>query len=145
MNQKKKKMILTIALLVSFVPMFMIQYKENSTWNGTGLIHLFHPLTFFAIILYFIGSYELLKDEKNNNRFAIIGLCLIILVEIYHFLTWNQPNINIYLAYLEGTLQNPFDNVYVSFYVGLISSITMLIFYIIFTKKYNTKLVSHKK
>lgn len=122
----KRKIFLTIAFLISLIPMVASQYGGvRGIREISGLTNLWNPIGIIAVVLFFIGLWVPLKNAKLGNFLAIVGLIGIIGAEIFTFLTWPIP------AYQEHiNLAYSFENAFPEFYLGLTTSALMLITYV---------------
>ena len=63
----KKKIILTIAFLISLLPMLLDQYGGmKGVQEISGLINLFNPIVIISVLLFIIGVWVSLKKQKNK-------------------------------------------------------------------------------
>ena len=64
----KKKIILTIAFLISLLPMLLDQYGGmKGVQEISGLINLFNPIGIISVLLFIIGVWVSLKNKKINK------------------------------------------------------------------------------
>lgn len=122
----KKKVILSIAFIISLLPMLMSQYGyERGIQEIAGTMNLFNVIGMLSIVLYITGVWVPTINKNINRWLCIIGLLGIIISEIYNFLTW----------YIEITgeisIENSIMFAYPEFYIGFVSSVVMVIFYFI--------------
>lgn len=122
----KRKIFLTIAFLISLIPMVASQYGGvRGVREISGLTNLWNPIGIIAVVLFLIGLWVPFKNAKLGNFLAIVGLIGIIGAEIFTFLTWPIP------AYQEHiNLAYSFENAFPEFYLGLTTSALMLITYV---------------
>ena len=105
----KKKVILTIAFLISLLPMLLNQYGGmKGVQEISGLGNLFNPIGLVAVLLFIIG---------------------IVISEIYQFLTWHILTIT-----GEMSLQNSINFAFPEFYIGLAISLIMVVAYFVIDK-----------
>ena len=136
-NKINKKKLLSLLFILSLIPMLFYQYGSKiGVVAFLGIINLTNPIGIVAVVLFFIGVWGKFKSQKFNVIFAYIGMIGVVLSEIYELLTWNYPN----TSYLDG-IKNCFNNVFPMFYVGLISSIIMILAYKIVDKKLNNWII----
>ena len=122
----KTKAILSIAVLISQIPMFLSWFGGGrGVQEIKGTIVLFNPITIVCILIYFMGVWEVFKKRKVNTRISVIGLGGIILVEIYEFLTWHYMTVTGRIS-----LKTSIRMAYPEFYLGLFLSIFMLVLYL---------------
>lgn len=105
----KKKVILTIAFVISLLPMLLNQYGGmKGVQEISGLGNLFNPIGLVAVLLFIIG---------------------IVISEIYQFLTWHILTIT-----GEMSLQNSINFAFPEFYIGLAISLIMVVAYFVIDK-----------
>ena len=64
----KKKIKLTIAFLVSLLPMLLNQYGgKKGVQEISGLINLLNPIGIISVLLFIIGVWGLFKNKKTNK------------------------------------------------------------------------------
>ncbi|MEG2645952.1 MAG: hypothetical protein RSA08_02855 [Clostridia bacterium] len=128
-----KKIILTTAFIISLLPVFLNQFGScRGVQEVMAIGVVLSPIGIFSITMYLIGLYYGFKSQKTSFIFSIIGLVGIVISEIYQLLTWNYPN----TSYIDN-FRNCFTMVYPEFYFGVISSIIMIIVYLILNKKFS--------
>lgn len=121
----KKKVILTIAFLVSLLPMLLNQYggvKEVQEING--LINLYNPIGIMSVLFFIIGVWVPFKNNKINKFLGGFGTIGIVISEIYKFFTWHTMTIT-----GEISIHNSIEFAFPEFYVGLIISLIMIVTY----------------
>ncbi|EOD00237.1 hypothetical protein [Caldisalinibacter kiritimatiensis] len=132
---KKKKSYLTIALVISLLPMFLSWFgSARGVQEIKGTIVLFNPITILCIVVFLIGVWYRFKKKQVNTMIPLIALSGIILIEVYEFLTWHYMTITGRIS-----LEISFAMTYPEFYFGLFSSILMLILYLYLTKITDSK------
>ena len=90
----KKKIILTIAFLISLLPMLLNQYGGmKGVQEISGLINLFNPIGIISVLLFIIGVWVSLKNKKINKILGALGTIGIVISEMYKFFTWHIMNI----------------------------------------------------
>ncbi len=122
----KRKIFLTIAFLISLVPMVASQYGGvRGVREISGFANLWNPIGVISVILFLVGLWFPFKKAMIGKVLDIIGLVGVITAEIFTFLTWPVPNYqdHINLAY-------SFENAFPEFYLGLTTSALMLITYV---------------
>ena len=128
----KKKMLLSIIFILSLIPMCFSQYgSAKGVEEVSGIINLTNPLGIIAVILYFSGIWINFKKEKINKCLPYIGMVGIILSELINLLTWGYPS----TSYLDG-IKNCFSRVFPMFYVGLITSIFLIVIFRYIDRKF---------
>lgn len=118
----RKKIFLTAAFIVSLIPMVANQFGLYRGVNEvSGLINLWNPIGIIAVIVYLIGVWFPFKNNKINGLLGLAGLIGIIISEIYNFLTWQGIGFD---------LGQSFNGAFPEFYLGLITSVLMIVIYI---------------
>ena len=126
----KKKVILTIAFVISLLPMLLNQYGGmKGVQEISGLGNLFNPIGLVAGLLFIIGVWVSFKDVKINKILSILGVVGIVISEIYQFLTWHILTIT-----GEMSLQNSINFAFPEFYIGLAISLIMVVAYFVIDK-----------
>ena len=127
----KKKLILSIAFIISLVPMLFNQYGGmKGVQEITGLINLLNPIGIFSVILFVIGVWVTFKNKLINTILGFLGVIGVVVSEIYEFLTWHIMTIT-----GEMSLRTSFEFAFPEFYVGLLVSLAMVVYYYIIEKK----------
>ena len=122
----KKKIILTIAFLISLLPMLINQYGGmKGVQEISGLINLLNPIGIISMLVFFAGVWVSFKNKKINKILGILGTIGIVVSEIYEFLTWHIMNIT-------GKMSIEFA--FSEFYVGLLISLIMIFVYLCIDK-----------
>ena len=126
----RKKVILTIAFVISLLPMLLNQYGGmKGVQEISGLGNLFNPIGLVAVLLFIIGVWVSFKDVKINKILSILGVVGIVISEIYQFLTWHILTIT-----GEMSLQNSINFAFPEFYIGLAISLIMVVAYFVIDK-----------
>ena len=126
----KKKIILTIAFLISLLPMLLNQYGGmKGVQEISGLINLFNPIGIISVLLFIIGVWVSLKNKKINKILGALGTIGIVISEIYKFFTWHIMSIT-----GEMSIHNSIEFAFPEFYIGLVSSLIMLFVYLCIDK-----------
>lgn len=121
----KKKIILTVAFLVSLLPMLLNQYGGmKGVQEISGLINLLNPIGIISILLFATGVWVSFKNKKINKIFGALGTIGIVISEIYQFFTWHIMNITGKMS-----IHNSIEFVFPEFYVGLVISLIMIFVY----------------
>ena len=121
----KKKVILTIAFVISLLPMLLNQYGGlKGVQEITGLINLLNPIGIISVLLFIIGVWLPFKNNKINKVSGGLGVIGIVISEIYKFFTWHIMNIT-----GEMSIHNSFEFAFLEFYIGLVVSLIMIIIY----------------
>ena len=129
----KKKIILSIAFIISLLPMLMNQYGGlKGVQEITGMINLLNPIGIISVILFVVGVWTPFKKQIINKVLGAAGTVGIVLSEIYRFFTWHVMNVT-----GEISIQNSIEYALPEFYIGLAASLIMVVAYIIIDKKIN--------
>lgn len=129
----KKKITLTIAFIISLLPMLMNQYGGlKGVQEITGMINLLNPIGILSVILFVVGVWAPLKKQIIGKILCVLGTSGIVVAEIYNFFTWHVMNIT-----GEISIQHNIRFAFPEFYIGLIVSIAMVVAYFIIDKKVN--------
>lgn len=121
----KKKVILTIAFVISLLPMLLSQYGGmKGVQEISGLINLVNPIGIISVLLFIIGVWVIFKNKKINKILGGIGTIGIVVSEIYNFFTWHILTIT-----GEMSIQNSINFAFPEFYIGLAISVVMVILY----------------
>lgn len=126
----KKKIILTIAFLISLFPMLLNQYGGmKGVQEINGLINLLNPIGIISVLLFIIGVWESFKNKKINKILGALGTIGIVVSEIYMFFTWHILTIT-----GEMRIKNSINFAFPEFYIGLAISLTMIVVYFVIDK-----------
>lgn len=126
----KKKIILSIAFVLSLLPMLLNQYGgARGVQEISGLGNLFNPIGLVSVLLFIIGVWVSFKNVKVNKILSILGVVGIVISEIYQFLTWHILTIT-----GEMSIQNSINFAFPEFYIGLVISLIMVIAYFVIDK-----------
>lgn len=126
----KKKVILTIAFVISLLPMLLNQYGGmKGVQEISGLINLFNPIGIISVLLFIIGVWVSLKNKKINKILGALGTIGIVISEIYKFFTWHIMSIT-----GEMSIHNSIEFAFPEFYIGLVSSLIMIFVYLCIDK-----------
>lgn len=126
----KKKIILTIAFLISLFPMLLNQYGGmKSVQEISGLINLLNPIGIISVLLFIIGVWVSFKNKKINKILGALGTIGIVVSEIYMFFTWHILTIT-----GEMSIRNSINFAFPEFYIGLAISLTMIVAYFVIDK-----------
>ena len=83
----KKKIIFSIAFIISLLPMSMNQYGGlKGVQEITGMINLLNPIGIISVVLFFTGVWITLKQQIINKVLSVLGTVGIVLSEIYKFI-----------------------------------------------------------
>ena len=70
----KKKIILSIAFIISLLPMFLNQYGElKGVQEITGLINLLNPIGMVSVILFAVGVWFPFKEQVVGKSLGALG------------------------------------------------------------------------
>ena len=126
----KKKIILTIAFLISLLPMLLNQYGGmKGVQKISGLINLLNPIGIISMLVFLAGVWASFENEKINKILGILGTIGIVVSEIYDFFTWHIMNITGKMS-----IQNSIEFAFPEFYVGLLISLIMIFVYLCIDK-----------
>lgn len=126
----KKKIILTIAFLISLLPMLSNQYGGmKGVQEISGLINLLNPIGIISMLVFFAGVWASFENEKINKILGILGTIGIVVSKIYEFFTWHIMNITGKMS-----IQNSIEFAFPEFYVGLLISLIMIFVYLCIDK-----------
>ena len=130
----KKKVILSVAFLISLLPMLMNQYGGlKGVQEITGLINLLNPIGIISVVLFVLGVWVPLKKQALNTLLGALGTIGMVISELYKFFTWHVMTIT-----GEISIQNSIRLTFPEFYFGLMISVAMIaVYYIINKKVYN--------
>ena len=121
----KKKIILTIAFVISLLPMLLNQYGGmKGVQEISGLINLYNPIGIISVLFFIIGVWIPFKNKKINKIFGGLGVVGIVISEIYNFFTWHIMNITGKMS-----IHNSIEFAFPEFYVGLVISLIMIAVY----------------
>lgn len=121
----KKKVILTIAFIISLLPMLLSQYGGmKGVQEISGLMNLLSPIGIISALLFIIGVWGAFKNKKINKILGGLGTIGIVASEIYNFFTWHILTIT-----GEMSLYNSIQFAFPEFYIGLAISLVMVILY----------------
>ncbi len=126
----KKKIILSIAFVLSLLPMLLNRYGgARGVQEISGLGNLFNPIGLVSVLLFIIGVWVSFKNVKVNKILSILGVVGIVISEIYQFLTWHILTIT-----GEMSIQNSINFAFPEFYIGLAISLIMIVVYFVIDK-----------
>ena len=126
----KKKIILTIAFLISLLPMLLNQYGGmKGVQEISGLINLLNPIGIISMLVFFAGVWASFENEKINKILGILGTIGIVVSKIYEFFTWHIMNITGKMS-----IHNSIEFAFPEFYVGLLISLIMIFVYLCIDK-----------
>ena len=126
----KKKIVLTIAFLISLLPMLLNQYGGmKGVQEISGLINLLNPIGIISVLLFIIGVWVSFKNKKINKILGAFGTIGIVASEIYKFFTWHIMNITGKMS-----IHNSIEFAFPEFYVGLVISLIMIFIYFFIDK-----------
>ena len=121
----KKKIILTIAFVISLLPMLLNQHGGmKGVQEISGLINLYNPIGIISVLFFIIGVWIPFKNKKINKVFGGLGVVGIVISEIYNFFTWHIMNITGKMS-----IHNSIEFAFPEFYVGLVISLIMIAVY----------------
>ena len=123
----KKKTILSVAFVVSLLPMLLNQYGgRRGVQEITGLVNLLNPIGIIAVALFVMGVWVPFKKEIVGKVLGALGVIGIVASEVYKFFTWHVLTITGELSF-----QHSIRFAFPEFYIGLAVSMAMVITYFI--------------
>lgn len=126
----KKKAILSIAFVISLLPMLMNQYGGGKgVQEISGMINLLNPIGILSVVLFAAGVWIPFTHIVVNKLLGALGVIGIVVSEIYKFFTWHILTVT-----GEISLQNSLSLAYPEFYIGLAVSLAMVIAYFVINK-----------
>ena len=126
----KKKVILTVAFLISLFPMLLNQYGGmKGVQEISGLVNLLNPIGIISVLVFLVGVWASFENKKINKILGILGTIGIVVSEIYEFFTWHIMNITGKMS-----IQNSIEFAFPEFYVGLLISLIMIFVYLCIDK-----------
>lgn len=135
----KRKIILSVAFIISLLPMFLNQYGGlKGVQEITGLINLLNPIGMVSVILFAVGVWFPFKEQVVGKSLGALGTIGIVVSEIYKFFTWHVMNIT-----GEVSIHKSIRFAFPEFYIGLIISILMVVTYFVINKKVSATSVSN--
>lgn len=135
----KRKIILSVAFIISLLPMFLNQYGGlKGVQEITGLINLLNPIGMVSVILFAVGVWFPFKKQVFGTNLGALGTIGIVVSEIYKFFTWHVMNIT-----GEVSIHKSIRFAFSEFYIGLIISILMVVTYFVIDKKVSATSVSN--
>ena len=135
----KKKIILSLAFIISLLPMFLNQYGGlKGVQEITGLINLLNPIGMVSVILFAVGVWFPFKEQVVGKSLGVLGTIGIVVSEIYKFFTWHVMNIT-----GEVSIHKSIRFAFAEFYIGLVISILMVVTYFVIDKKVSATSVSN--
>lgn len=127
----KKKIILTVAFIISLLPMLMNQYGGlKGVQEITGLINLLNPIGIISVLLFVVGVWMPFKKQTIGKLIGVLGTIGIVVSEIYKFFTWHVMNIT-----GEISIQHSIRFAFPEFYIGLAVSLIMVVVYFVIDRK----------
>lgn len=135
----KRKIILSVAFIISLLPMFLNQYGGlKGVQEITGLINLLNPIGMVSVILFAVGVWFPFKKQVFGTNLGALGTIGIVVSEIYKFFTWHVMNIT-----GEVSIHKSIRFAFPEFYIDLIISILMVVTYFVIDKKVSATSVSN--
>lgn len=120
-----KKVILSIAFVVSLLPMLLNQYGgARGVQEITGLINLLNPIGIMSVIVFSVGVWIPFHAEMIGKVLCASGVFGIVFSEIYKFFTWHVLTITGKIS-LRSSIRLAFPE----FYFGLFVSMAMVLVY----------------
>lgn len=127
----KKKILLTVAFVISLLPMLLNQYGgRKGVQEITGLINLLNPIGLAAAASFLVGVWAPFRKKIVNTVLGAVGCIGMVISEVYKFFTWHALTIT-----GEISLQHSIRFAFPEFYVGLCVSLAMVVVYFVITLK----------
>lgn len=127
----KKKVFLSIAFVISLLPMFLSQYGGGKgVQEISGMINLFNPIGILSAACFAAGVWIPMNRRFINKLLGAMGVIGMVVSELYKFFTWHVLTVT-----GEISLQNSLDLTYPAFYAGLAVSLVMVIAYFVIEKR----------
>lgn len=135
----KKKIILSVAFIISLLPMLFNQYGgRKGVQEVTGLINLLNPIGIVSVILFIVGVWFPFKNGVLNKSLGALGTIGIVVSEVYNFFTWHTLTIT-----GKVSLQHSIQFAFPEFYIGLAVSLVMVVVYFVIDREMRTPSVSN--
>lgn len=135
----KKKIALTLAFIISLLPMLMNQYGGmKGVQEITGLVNLLNPIGIISVILFVVGVWMPFKKQIIGKVLGALGTIGIVISEIYKFFTWHVMTIT-----GEISIHHSIEFAFPEFYIGLIFSLIMIVVYFVIDKKVNDAVLTN--
>lgn len=130
-REMKKRIWLSAAFIISLLPMLMNQYGgRRGVQEISGISNLCNPIGILSVFLFAAGVWLPFPREKAGKILGAVGASGIVISELYEFFTWHILTVTGKFS-LEFSLRYAFP----AFYIGLASSLAMVIAYFIIQKK----------
>ena len=127
----KKKIVLSVAFIISLLPMSINQYGGlKGIQEITGMINLLNPIGIVSVGLFVAGVWMPFKKQLINMIVGLLGTIGIVISEVYKFLTWHVMTIT-----GEVNIQHSIRLAFPEFYIGLVVSIIMIVAYLIISRR----------
>ncbi len=127
----KRKVILTVAFLISLTPMLFSQYGGmRGVQEISGLINLTSPIGILALVAFVVGVWVPFDNKKVGWTIGLIGTIGIVLAELYNYFTWHVLTIT-----GEISLTHSINLAFPEFYLGLLVSTIMIGVYVIISRR----------
>lgn len=118
----KQKIFLTVAFVVSLLPLFAIHYGVKGINEIYGWRCNLLPIGLPAVIIYFVGLWAPLKNATLSKLLGFIGALGMVVSELVGFIFMHLPGEGINLSYA-------FEHATVYFWISLMVSILMVFIY----------------
>ena len=129
-REMKKKIWLSAAFVISLLPMLMNQYGgRRGVQEISGIINLRNPIGILSVLLFAAGIWLPFPRKRVGKILGAVGTIGIVISELYEFFTWHILTVTGKFS-LEFSLRHVFP----AFYIGLASSLAMVIAYFIIQK-----------
>ncbi len=121
----KQKIFLSVAFIVSLLPMCTSQYGiegVSEPMSPSGLMNLLNPIGIISVILFFVGLWVPFKGALLGKILSLLGVIGIVVSEVSVFIMADSPN-----SYI--SLGHSFEYANTFFYLGLFTSLLMIFIY----------------
>ena len=90
----KKKVVISIAFVISLLPMLLNQYGgERGIQEITGLINLLNPIGIISVVVFLVGVWAHFENVIVDRYLGLLGVIGIVISELYRFFTWHVMTI----------------------------------------------------
>lgn len=124
----KYKVVITIAFIASLSPMLLKWFGLSGVVGISGIIIANNPIAYICVTTFLVITWVNLKHYIFKLIISTLSLFGIIAVEIYYFFMWYIEPKSKHLSFAFSL-----KTASVGFYIGLSTSIAILIFYIIYS------------
>lgn len=118
----KQKIFLTVAFIVSLLPMFAIHYGVKGVNEIYGWRCNILPIGLPALLIFFVGLWAPLKNATLGKILGLIGAIGMVVSELIGFIFMHLPGEGINLKYA-------FEHASLFFWISLMVSVLMVFIY----------------